>query len=253
MAPQICDTDAVAAGGQHRVPSLVAEAPGTMATNGEGSFPSLAAEAAPERVPLVLVGTPTVNSKSVRRAVRQCSSSGDIATVRCFIEEMVRSNSKISRHTFECVIEACARVGDASQAMATLPTMVRAGCPPTSRECDAVLLILVQTGRLSEAEAWLQKLLCGQFTYEPNVMSFNSLIQAHAAVYSVERAEHWFLEMLKAGIGPNETTYGAMCRVYAHKGDYWKVTGIMESLPKMGLRANEHFYAALSGAPPPWL
>lgn len=82
----------------------------------------------------------------------------------------------------------------------------------------------------------------------PDVITYNSVINACAAQGEAARAEALLVRMMARGLTPNEVTYGTICKAFARQGEIAAVERIMAALEASGTPLNEYFYASLISA-----
>jgi pentatricopeptide repeat protein len=90
---------------------------------------------------------------------------------------------------------------------------------------------------------------------EPELVTYNTLINTCASQGNTQRAEDWFKDMVNNKVVPNEVTYGTLCKVFARNGEAEKVKRILQCLDESGFSLNEYFFAswisACGAADPP--
>lgn len=86
------------------------------------------------------------------------------------------------------------------------------------------------------AEDMLQRLLASKI--EPNVMTYNSLINAHAKDGNWEGAEDVMRRLLERGIDPNVTTYNSIIKAYTKEGNSEGAEDVLRRMQECCLKPN---------------
>merc|ERR1719464_1880801 len=83
---------------------------------------------------------------------------------------------------------------------------------------------------------------------EPNLVSYNTVINACAILGEASKAVTWLACMTEKGITPDLVTYSTLCKAFAREGKADVVEDIMRWLDASGYELNEYFFASLISA-----
>lgn len=160
---------------------------------------------------------------------------------------------EVSDLSYNTIIKACARRGDAEQAEKVLKHMLEEGHVCSLSTYNAMIHACTQTGDIARAERYFR--LMGENNVAPDSITFNTVINSCATAGDAVRAQHWLLEMIDAEVLPNEVTYGTICKAYARQGKPDAVKFMIDALEESSFPLNEYFYAswisAFGAARPP--
>lgn len=94
-------------------------------------------------------------------------------------------------------------------------TRILQTCGAPSIHTFTILIdICGKTGELDEAERWTQVMI-DEHNIQPNIVTFNCLINGFAKAGNVIGAVKWFDAMTEAGLEPQQCTYKCMIRTFA--------------------------------------
>lgn len=96
------------------------------------------------------------------------------------------------------------------------------------------------------AEDMLQRLLSSKI--DPNVMTYNSLINAHAKDGNWEGAEDVMRRLLERGIDPNVTTYNSIIKAYTKDGNSDGAEDVLHRMQEQCLKANVTTWSSVINA-----
>merc|ERR1719359_252468 len=91
--------------------------------------------------------------------------------------------------------------------------MERSGVTPNVVTFNSVINACAQCGDVDRAESWFRRMLAKEVT--PSVETFNSLINACAKAGDALRAEEWFEEISSHGLEPDAFSYSTLSHARA--------------------------------------
>lgn len=143
---------------------------------------------------------------------------GDISTAELIFDEILSRPDKQTEHTYAFMIEAYA-MGHRTQvqnsknniekARIVFDRMIEAGIKPTNLSLNMMLNVFTFHSLLSNALEW-KKSLKEVYNVEPDVYSYNSLIEMYARNRRMELSLDNFVLMKAEGLVPNFTTYSML-------------------------------------------
>lgn len=188
----------------------------------------------------------TPNQRTVCALMTCYMENGDTGMLDYYATCMCNSGIGMADLSYNSLIKACARRGDAQQAEKVLNHMLKEGHTVSVSTYNSMIHACTQNGDIDRAEHFVR--LMKKRNVAADLVTFNTVINASAASGDAARAQHWLLQMIDAGLTPNEVTYGTICKAYARQGKPGAVRCIMDALDEAGLKLNEYFYASLISA-----
>jgi len=187
-----------------------------------------------------------IEHKLVHSLMRMHAASGAVQVVEYWFDLMPRFNMEHDKVSYANVINACAQRKDVGRAEEWLNRMLAAGVAPNQHCVNAVINACVQADRVDRAEWWFGASQAWDTPVMPNIVSYNTLINAHARAGNPALAEKWLHSLTEANLAPNEVSYGTVINACAEAGDairaeYW----INHMTSNTQLKPNEFMYNSL--------
>jgi len=110
------------------------------------------------------------------------------------------------------------------------------GVSPSVVSYTTVIHAHARSGNVDAAEQGLERMLAADV--EANVVSYSALIGACAKAGDVERAERWFDRMRSAGIRGNNVSYSVLLNVCAKAADHERAEKWLEAMCADGVAPN---------------
>jgi len=128
------------------------------------------------------------------------------------------------------------KAGDTRRAEARLSEMLSEGVAPSVVSYTTVLHAHARNGDVEAAERGLERML--EAGVEANVVSYSALLGACVKAGDIGRAERWFERMQKAGIRANNVSYSVLLNVCAKAGDSERAEKWLETMCAEGVVPN---------------
>ena len=84
-----------------------------------------------------------------------------------------------------------------------------------------------------------------EYSFVPNVLSYNTMIMSFARVGDVETALSWFEALKQSGIPLNQNSFQAPTAMFAKRGDTEAVHDLWEECEQSGMQPDVHMYETL--------
>mmetsp|Transcript_120170 Transcript_120170/g.340158 ORF Transcript_120170/g.340158 Transcript_120170/m.340158 type:complete len:662 (+) Transcript_120170:88-2073(+) len=161
---------------------------------------------------------------------------GRIARALEVMDEM-RENATLSpdEHTYNTVINGCARQGHYDQGVSIFEEMCKAGVKPSN---FTLTVIVKLAGRCRRVDSAFE--LCDQiaktYNIKPNVHVYNGLVQACVIDGQLRKAVQVLATMVKQRVRPDVRSYTLLLQAYTHAGKAQETIGLVHAgcgLPKV--------------------
>ncbi|CAL4918911.1 unnamed protein product [Urochloa decumbens] len=203
------------------------------------------ARALPALFRLLRAHAPLVSTPALTDVIRALGEEGLPRHALAAFHRMRQLRCSPDAQCYNTLIAALCQNGRFKDARFLLDQMERPGarCKPDSYTYTVLISwycrIGVGTGcrkaarrRIYEAGRLFRRM--GEKGLEPDVVTYNCLINGLCKTYRVERAHEVFDEMLKKGCVPNRVTYNSFIRYYSAVNQVDKAVGWMREMVAMG-------------------
>ena len=130
---------------------------------------------------------------------------------------------------FNIVIDACVRNNRLQEAKSILPRIANAQLKPQAVTMNTILKGC-EPGNAADAFAWL----CGM-GIEPNIRTFNVLIEKEGQSGRWQRALQWFVHMQNLGMQPNNVSYGKLAYAFGMNNQWRLAVDTLDNMFEAGL------------------
>jgi len=124
-------------------------------------------------------------------------------------EEMKRVGAKRTQVTFGVLIDACIGVGDVDRAKLVCQELKTCGLSMNAVHCTSLIKGLIGAQRLNEAGRLLEEMQNSECA-RPDIITYSTLVRAHAEHGNVKAALLIFEGMKKQGVQPDELICNAI-------------------------------------------
>lgn len=170
-----------------------------------------------------------------------CAKQNDLEASLYWLEALVADSAgKPNSISINVILGACARTKDAAKAEALFTWMEENGVQPDITTYNTLINVFTRVGRLEEAENWLGKMK--EAGVEPNVV-----INGCERGSLVARAEYWLDCMRAAGLEPNDVCYKTLILVCAKVGNAERAIEWLEEMDKQGVTQPASLFSAVVG------
>jgi pentatricopeptide repeat protein len=151
-------------------------------------------------------------------------------------KEMKEKGMDIGRDLYHMLLDLCADVGYADEAVEIFQDMKSSGtCHPDSVTYASLIKVYSHTGNVSEAEAMLKEMMnCG---LEPNLLVLTSLAGCYGRAKQTDDVVRIFDQLLDLGLRPDDRVSACLVHVMAQipKQEHGRILDCIEKAkPKLG-------------------
>jgi len=146
-----------------------------------------------ERLPL--------DANDFNQMIQAAGKARDLAAANAWFQELLRNGFSPVSGTLTGLLQACARVGDTSQATSWMAKWKSLGLPITSEQQSELRKVYVKNNDLQAAEEQLRKL------DKPAVKDYGMVMDAAARCGNLTAAEFWFQKAQAAGCHLGDEQY----------------------------------------------
>ncbi|RWW53073.1 hypothetical protein BHE74_00040464 [Ensete ventricosum] len=126
--------------------------------------------------------------------------------------EMQRSGFEATHFTYSSIFSACASTGTLEQGKWVHAHMIKSGQVLTAFVGNTLLDMYAKSGSIQDARKIFDRV------DKKDLVSWNSMLTAYAQHGLVSEAIHWFEEMRKLGVQPNQITFLCILTACSHGG-----------------------------------
>lgn len=167
----------------------------------------------------------------------------DLGTMLKIYDDMKTEKLEVDGKLYNDLIVACAIGCDADRAFFFMERLQAGGFEPEMKAFMALIQVLGQCGRTTEAEAIFEEMKV--FGFVPNVRAYNALLAAFTRKGLMRQAEQVVQAIQMAGLNLNERSYGLLIDAYARAGRLEQAMCIFESMKVVGVKPNAFIYSRL--------
>ncbi|XVE87637.1 hypothetical protein DITRI_Ditri19aG0003700 [Diplodiscus trichospermus] len=151
-------------------------------------------------------------------------------------KEMKDKGLELTVILYNTLLAMCADVGCVDEAVEIFEDMKKSGtCEPDSWTFSSLITIFSCSGKVSEAEEMVNKML--EAGFEPNIFVLTSLIQCYGKAQRTDDVVRTFNQVFELGITPDDRFCGCLLNVMAQtpREELVKLTDCIEKAnPKLG-------------------
>ncbi|XP_064971160.1 pentatricopeptide repeat-containing protein At3g24000, mitochondrial [Musa acuminata AAA Group] len=136
----------------------------------------------------------------------------DCKTAMKMFWEMQRSGFEATHFTYSSIFSACASIGALEQGKWVHAQMIKCGQVLTAFVGNTLLDMYAKSGSIRDARKIFDRV------NKKDLVSWNSMLTAYAQHGIVSEAIHWFEEMRKLGVQPNQITFLCILTACSHGG-----------------------------------
>ena len=148
--------------------------------------------------------------------------------------------------TYNSVINACARCGDAKRAEHWFQKMVAQGVQPGVLTFNSLVNACAKALDVDRAEKWLKEM--PKHNVQPDDVSYSTVIHACGTAQEPERAEHWMKLMVSSlcsqGEKPGAFCYNSIAQAWVRAGDVDRAMHWLSEAERLGVEVSS---ASLNG------
>lgn len=177
-------------------------------------------------------------------AIATATHGGYPEAAERYLTWQLESGSQPSLQSYKPLISVWAKRGDAIRAERLIDAMIGNGISPDSTLLGMVIHACAKAGDAHRAEQAFKR-IASRTGEKPNVICYNSLIDAFAKSGETASAEQWLATMAAEGVEPTVASYTSVLHAYARAGDLRAAERMLERMTERGVQANVVSYGAL--------
>lgn len=165
-----------------------------------------------------------------------------------FDDFFVLTNSKQpNRQSYSILMAALAKQGDSKAVQEILKNYMQRYPLETPQEISHMMQVYAVRGELDEVVAWFER-ISTDFGLVPDVVNYNTLINAYGKAGDVDGASRRVQEMLDRGLQPDDITYNIIMDMCARRGDVKGAESVFNLAKQRGYNLSGFSYQALASA-----
>eukprot|EP00400_MALV-I_sp_L67-5_P000008 gene8-109_t len=183
----------------------------------------------------------TPNVKHFNSLLDVCGKASNLERAEFWYSEMLKTPGVTPDViTFTSLITCCVSGGKLWHAERWCNTMISYGIKPDIVTYANMIDTCSKAGKPEDAEAWFERMRCDGII---GIVPYNVLLDAHAKAGNVERALYWLENM--TDVPPNMITFNSVIDACGKRGDLETAEKVMLKLHERGLKANTITYNAM--------
>lgn len=142
-----------------------------------------------------------------------------------------------------CVIHIAAARGDVSVAEREFNLILQKGTQPDIIMYNSVINACTKAKDATRAQAWIRRMIGAGV--EPDVLSYTTVIESlgkQGTKEGAEQAVFWFDHMLAAGVRPDQHAFSAIIRACSKTGDLSGCERLLNMMDALGLAGNTNIF-----------
>jgi pentatricopeptide repeat protein len=151
--------------------------------------------------------------------------------------------SRVPKAFTHSLIHECALAGCLKSALWCVDHMVRMGQQPNVVTFNTVLNTCAKSGNVDVAEMWWQHMVSN--AVKPNAITYNTIIRVCAKSNRPERAEHWIQRMVANGFVATRVSITSVISAFASMGNTTKCDEWLHKAFDMNVRMDPSMYNSL--------
>jgi len=152
-----------------------------------------------------------------------------------------------NRESYSILMAALARRGDSGGVKELLRRYMEEFTLESPQELSHIMQAHIERGELRDVVFWFES-MPREYGIKPDVVSYNTLINAYRRVGDVDGAARRVQEMLDCGLKPDTTTYNTLLKMCASRGDVAGAENIFNLIKQSGFQLDPYAYEALASA-----
>ncbi|KAI5851055.1 hypothetical protein BZA05DRAFT_399615 [Tricharina praecox] len=149
-----------------------------------------------------------------------------------------------SRVSYSILMAAVAKRGDAAAVHSILLQSLEQHAPESPQEINHIMQSYVERGEIHNAIMWFER-ISDMYGLKPDIISYNTLINAYSRAGDVDGAALRVQEMLDKGIKPDRWTYNILLNMCGSRGDIAGAENIFDMIVQSGYEPDSYSYQAL--------
>jgi len=149
-----------------------------------------------------------------------------------------------NQESYSILMAAVAKRGDAESVHRILMQSLEHHAPSNPQELNHIMQSYVERGEIHDVIVWFDR-ISEMYGLEPDVISYNTLVNAYSRAGDVDGAALRVQEMLNKGLKPDQWTYNILLNMCGGRGDIAGAENIFDMIVHSGHEPDSYSYQAL--------
>ena len=191
-------------------------------------------------------GVPKPNMYIFSLTMNAVAQAGQHKVVREVLDEMIQRDIKPNAMVLVSLLSIYEKKHEGERALALFRYFQELGYPAKMNiyVYNVLLSALSKSEKVNRVQDVFEELCSKEEAIEPDRVTYETLITAHAHVGDFKKADEMFTEMCRRGFDPTDYAYAARIKAYA-KNNLWRESvSILREVENTGMEPSVHVYNA---------